>query len=671
MERESFLSPEIAERLNSSFVPIKVDREERPDLDALYMNYVEATTGSGGWPLNVFLTPELQPVFGGTYFPGPNGVSTPSENGEAVSFAQVLERMQDVWTTQEQKCRSSAQEATNQLKARAEEGVHNPDHQPELDLDLLDEAFRTMKHSFDNINGGFGVAPKFPVPMKLQFLLNLGQWPAPIKDIVGQSATEAATMALTTMKKIARSGIRDHVGYGISRYSVTADWSLPHFEKMLSDQALLLDTYLDAFILTHDAELLGVVYDLSKYLTTAPIRRHGGGFFSSEDADSAPSTTDIEKREGAFYVWTQKELNSVLEGDKPDVVARFYGVKADGNISREHDPHDEFLQQNTLSITTTPGQLSSGLGISESEVVSLLRDARTKLREHREKERPRPRLDDKIIASWNGLAIAALARASASLGSLDPSAAKDWLQAALDAAKFIKGSMWDEHDGILWRIWREGCGSTKGLADDYAGMIHGALELYAATFDVDWLRWADELMKAQMKIFWAETGGFYTSPASDAKSGKKSDLLLRLKTGMDGAEPSANALSAMNLCKLSSLLDDKEYERCARKLVAAFEPEIDQFPASFPGLLKALAWLSIGPKAIRLEGPDGAPGQGPGLTLSDTLARLRSQTGVARTVLRLSGAENEAWLRERRAPRFKVTVYEKRRYKEVRSLKEL
>ena len=234
MERESFMSQEIAELLNSSFIPVKVDREERPDLDVIYMNYIEATTGSGGWPLNVFLTPELQPVFGGTYFPGPPGPNNMmTASSDAVSFTEILQKMRDVWSTQEGKCRSSANEITKQLRSFAEEGHSHGERDfdenhnfVDLDIELLEEAYQTLARQYDKKNGGLSLAPKFPVPVKLRFLLQLGRWPAAVTDIVGQrECTAAANMAITTLQKMARGGIRDHIGYGFARYSVTMDWS--------------------------------------------------------------------------------------------------------------------------------------------------------------------------------------------------------------------------------------------------------------------------------------------------------------------------------------------------------------------------------------------------------------------------------------------------------------
>ena len=495
MERESFSSPEIAKLLNSSFIPIKIDREERPDVDAIYMNYVQATTGSGGWPLNVFVTPDLEPVFGGTYWPGPdNGMET-----ETVGFMDILEKMREVWTKQEGRCRDSAKEITRQLREFAEEGVHS--HQlgekndsDGLEIELLEEAYQHFERRYDKTNGGFSHAPKFPTPVNLSFLLRLGQWPNTVKDVVGeQECANATKISTNTLWRMARGGIRDQIGYGFSRYSVTPDWSLPHFEKMLYDQAQLLDVYLDAFLITHEPEMLGAVYDVATYLTSPPVAAPDGGFYCAEDADSYPTKANTEKREGAFYVWSLKEFRQVLGDRTADICARFYGVVADGNVARENDPHDEFISQNILSIKSTPSTLAKEMGMPEDEIVAILRDGRRRLREYRGRERPPPALDDKIIVAWNGLAIGALARTSAALEEIDPGKAMECRSAAENAVAFIRKELYDPEFHTLWRVYRQGRGDVPGFCDDYAFFIQGLVDLYQATFNDSYLQLADTL----------------------------------------------------------------------------------------------------------------------------------------------------------------------------------
>ncbi|KAI4234300.1 MAG: hypothetical protein LQ349_003872 [Xanthoria aureola] len=637
MERESFASPEIAQLLNAHFIPIKIDREERPDVDAIYMNFVQATNGSGGWPLNVFVTPDLEPVFGGTYWPGPNHSMTAQGSliSHTVGFLQILQKMTDVWTKQEARCRESAKEITRQLRQFAEEGVHSrkvgeKSDEDGLDIDLLEEAYQHFLKKYDTANGGFSIAPKFPTPVNLQFLLRLDQWGnAAVKNIVGEDECKHATqMVVNTLRKMARGGIRDQIGFGFARYSVTKDWSLPHFEKMLYDQAQLLDVYLDAFIVTHDPEMLGAVYDIATYLTEPPMAAATGGFYSAEDADSYPTHTDTEKREGAYYVWTLKELRTVLGDRDGNICARFYGVLADGNVARENDPHDEFISQNIISVTTTPAALAKQVGLAESEVVTILKEGRKKLRAYREKNRPKPALDDKIVVAWNGLAIGALARTGATLADIDPEKAKRFGNAAEDAVKFIRKELFDEESKILYRVYREGRGDTPGFCDDYAFLIHGLIDLYEATFNDSYLEFADILQKTQISLFHDPTSSAFFSARSHPS------LLLHLKSGMDAAEPSSNSVSASNLHRLSSLLDDDKYSKMAVETVAAFEAEVMQFPHCFAGMLGAIVMGKVGVQTVVVMGPRETAWQ-----------KMKESVGVGRTVA-WGGSD---WLRARNA----------------------
>lgn len=502
------MSTEVASILNESFIPIKVDREERPDIDDVYMNYVQATTGAGGWPLNVFLTPDLEPVFGGTYWPGPHSTSPSHMGGDGpIGFVEILEKLRDVWQTQQARCLDSAKEITRQLREFAEEGTHLQQGEREgdedLEVELLEEAFQHFASRYDRVNGGFGRAPKFPTPANLSFLLRLGMYPSSVSDIVGQDeSARATTMAVNTLLKIARGGIRDHIGNGFARYSVTADWGLPHFEKMLYDQAQLLDNYVDAFRLTHEPELLGAVYDLVSYLTSSPIQSPLGGFHSSEDADSLPTPNDTEKREGAFYVWTLKEFKQILGQRDAGVCARHWGVLGDGNVPPENDPHDEFMNQNVLSIQVTPSKLAKEFGLSEEEVIKIIKSGRQRLREYRDKTRVPPDLDDKIIVAWNGLTIGALAKASILLEDIDQSKATQCREAAAKAVTFIQQNLFEPSTGQLWRIYRDGSrGETPGFADDYAYLTGGLLSLYEATFNDSYLQFAEQLQSESSSSF--------------------------------------------------------------------------------------------------------------------------------------------------------------------------
>lgn len=504
MEKESFENDEVAAILNKDFIPIKIDREERPDIDRIYMNFVQATTGSGGWPLNVFVTPSLEPVFGGTYWHGPHSNTPQLELEDHVDFLGILGKLSTAWREQEARCRQDSAQILQQLKDFAAEGTlgggalkTGGGPAPEgLDLDVIDEAYQHLMSTFDTTNSGFGAAPKFPTPSKLSFLLRLPHFPQPVLDVVGAEEVKSAQfMALSTLRAMARGGIHDHIGHGFSRYSVTADWSLPHFEKMLYDNAQLLNVYLDAFLglPEPDAELLGVVYDLAAYLTSTPIARPGGGFYSSQDADSFYRRGDKETREGAYYVWTARELETLLPAPAADIVSAFFGVSPHGNVAPSHDVHDEFINQNVLRIAATPAQLAGQFGIDESEVVETIKSAKRTLLAHREKERVAPNLDDKIVCAWNGIAIGALARAGSSLREVDAQMSARCLDAAIAAARFVRREMYDERARTLKRVWRGEVGETEGFADDYAFLVEGLVELYEATFEDEWVRWADEL----------------------------------------------------------------------------------------------------------------------------------------------------------------------------------
>jgi len=500
MERESFENQQVANILNTEFIPIKIDREERPDIDRIYMNYVQATTGGGGWPLNVFVTPNLEPLFGGTYWPGPE--STTPGLGQGMDFLSILEKIGDVWKNQRQRCLESAKEITEQLREFAQEGtvsrtgdaVADAETGSSLELELIDEAFEHFSAKYDRTYAGFGRAPKFPTPVNLRFLLRVGKYAQEVTDIVGESdCKKGLEMAVSTLEAMAKGGIKDQIGNGFARYSVTRDWSLPHFEKMLYDQSQLLPAYLDAYRLTKNPLLLEMVHDIATYLTTPPLAAPAGGFFSAEDADSLYRPSDKEKREGAFYVWTLKDLQQILGDRDAQVLARFYKVLDAGNVAPEHDAHDELLGQNVLAVNATPEALAKEFGLEIKVVHEVLASGRAKLRAHREKERPRPALDDKIVVGWNGLAIGALARTSAVIFDSEPDKAKIYLEAAEKAAAFIKKELYDESTGTMKRIYREGPGDAPAFADDFAFLISGLIDLYEATWNEDYLAWADKL----------------------------------------------------------------------------------------------------------------------------------------------------------------------------------
>lgn len=441
-------------------------------------------------------------------------------------------------------------------------------------------------------------------------------------------------MVLETLDKMNKGGIHDQVGNGFARYSVTKDWSLPHFEKMLYDQAQLLPVYLDAYLATKRPDLLDAVHDIATYLTTPPMHAESGGFFSSEDADSLYRSSDKEKREGAFYVWTLKEFQEILGDRDAEILARYYNVRDEGNVAPEHDAHDELINQNVLAINnTTHTDVAKQFALSEDEVQSVLRSGRQKLSEHRNKERPRPALDDKIVVSWNGLAIGALARTSAALSLQDAEKSSRYMAAAEKAASFIQKELYDSSSKTLTRVYREGPGDAPGFADDYAYLISGLIDLYEATFNTSYLQWADDLQQTQIKMFWDKQHlGFFSTPEN------QKDLIMRLKDGMDNAEPGTNGVSARNLDRLGALLEDEEYTKKARDAVSAFEAEIMQHPFLFPSMLDAVVAGKLGMRHVVITGK--------GERVEQWLKRYRERPAGLSTVSRV-GADYGDWLKHR------------------------
>ncbi|OIW31311.1 spermatogenesis-associated protein [Coniochaeta ligniaria NRRL 30616] len=671
--QDSFSSPQVASLLNTSFVPIVVDREERPDIDAIYMNYIQAVNGDGGWPLNIFLTPELEPVFGGTYWPGPGTeliTGTESQDStagdeERLDFLVVLQKLDKVWREQETRCRKEAGEILLQLREFAAEGtlgaraIGTPAGggtnsaamgaspatadlvanlgsvnltsaaAPDLDLDLdqLEEAYAHIAGTFDAVNGGFGApAPKFPTPPKLSFLLKLGEFPGAVADVVGEKeVARARDMATFTLRKIRDGGLRDHVGGGFARYSVTADWAVPHFEKMVADNALLLGVYLDAWLGERkkgvESDFLDVVVELGDYLTSKPILTEGGAFASSEAADSYYKKGDKHVREGAYYLWTRREFDSVV-GEESSVAAAHWNVLQHGNVPRDLDPQDEFINQNVLCVKKDIGELSRQFGIPVDEVKRMIKSAKEKLLAHREKERVRPETDGKVVAAYNGMVISALARTGRALREIDGEKAERYIAAATGAARFVKEKLWDAEGKVLYRSFHETKSETRAFADDYAFLIEGLLDVAEATGEEELIAWADELQsqyflsswplfspphannctETQLDLFYdppvsspptpmlhrSSSGGFYSTEESAAFT------ILRLKDGMDTAQPSTNGLSAANLFRLAALLNDKTYSARARETINAFEVEILQYPWLFVGLLGAVVTARLG-----------------------------------------------------------------------------
>ena len=585
MEHESFESQTIADALNADFVSIKVDREERPDVDRVYMSFVQSTTGSGGWPMTVMLTPDLKPFFGGTYFP-------PTSKWGRPGFIDLLNEIARVWRHDRARVDFAAAELFDRLKA-----VTGADGRGQAEATLappeaLSEAVEQYQTAFDRRNGGFGDAPKFPRPSELLFLL---------REHARTGAQPPLLMAVETLRAMASGGMRDHVGGGFHRYSVDAEWRVPHFEKMLYDQAQLVLAYLEGAQASGNPMFAAVAEDTLAYVLR-DLRDAAGGFYSAEDADSVPfdltrGTAEAggTKKEGAFYVWSDAEIDALLGADA-EIVRQRFGIRTEGNAPS--DPHDEFRGQNILYAATPIEQIAAATGRTDRELTAVLAEARRVLFDARSR-RPRPHLDDKVLTSWNGMTIAAFARASRVLP--DRPQARAWLDAARGAARFIRDAMWRASDRTLLRRWRAGDASIDGYAEDYSALIWGLLELFQADGDPAWLSWARELQAQQDARFWDdEQAGWFST------TGRDPSVLLRLKEDYDGAEPSASSVSVLNLLTLAHLVNDDEARRKAERTLARYGARAGRAARVIPMMLAGLSTWHAAAMQVVVVGEDGA-----------------------------------------------------------------
>ena len=577
MAHESFENAEVAAIMNREFVNIKVDREERPDVDRVYMTFVQATTGSGGWPMSVWLTPDLKPFVGGTYFP-------PEERYGQPAFTKVLERIATAWKENHDQI---VEQGTKIVEALRESQSAGPG-EGKIDRSVLDIAYRQIERSYDPKEGGFGNAPKFPRPVTLNFLMQFYA-----RDPNSDIGKHALDMALFTLSKMAAGGMHDHIGGGFHRYSVDRYWHVPHFEKMLYDQAQLAVAYLDAFQITKDKEYESVARDVLDYVARDMTSKEGG-FFSAEDADSPVTAGAVKTAEGAFYVWTRKEIDAAL-GDSAELFDFHHGVQAHGNAPEGSDPHDEFRGKNILIERHTIAETAGHFKKSEGEIARVLVQSREKLFGIRA-QRPRPHLDDKIIAAWNGLMISAFARAAQVLDD------SRYLEVATRSANFLRSNLYDSSRKTLYRNYRGSRSEVEGFADDYAFVVQGLLDLYEASFNIEWVKFATELQATQDRLFFDETSGGYFST-----SGKDGSVFVRMKDDNDGAEPAASSIAALNLLRLSHIYDDPKLSERAKKTIEAFTTILSQFPSGVPQMLVAVENSLGKPRQIVIAGKKDSP----------------------------------------------------------------
>ncbi len=585
MERESFEDPATADLLNRDFVPIKVDREERPDVDRVYMTFVQATTGSGGWPMSVWLTPDLQPFYGGTYYPPDGRQGRPS-------FRDVLREIARAWREDRPGILASAARIVDRLAAVG----GGQDLGAALDPKWLDDTRAQFERAFDRRRGGFGDQPKFPRPSELLFLL---------REHARTGDAAPRDMVLQTLRAMALGGMRDHIGGGFHRYSVDGSWRVPHFEKMLYDQAQLVLAYLEGAQASGDPFFAQVAEDTLQYVGRE-MTGESGGFYSAEDADSTPPEPSggggARKAEGAFYLWTQDEIRRWL-GEGSRAFELRYGVLANGNAP--FDPHHEFEGKNILYTARSIAEIARETSLEPTAIAEHLIKGRVTLFGVRS-QRPRPDLDDKVLTAWNGLMIAASARAGRVLDGGEmlakPTRGEDpgvrHLTAAVRAAEFVQRLLWNPVSRTLQRRYRCGQAAIDGFAEDYACLIWGVLELFQATGEARWLRWALDLQARQDELFLDTTrGGWFSTTGGDPS------VLVRAREQYDGAEPSAMSVSALNTLVLANLTGERAWRDRAARAIESVGSLLASQGRSVPLMAAALTTALAPSSQVVVVGP--------------------------------------------------------------------
>ncbi len=570
MALESFENPEIAAILNRYFVSIKVDREERPDLDRIYMAVTQAMTGQGGWPMSVFLTPDLKPFFAGTYFP-------PEAKWGQPGFKDLLESIQQAWEQDLGGIGAKADEIVQFLKrAAVAEAAETPDQQ------LFLQAAQLMAKEYDNHYGGFGFPPKFPRPVVLFYLL---------RHYKRTSDPKSRDMALSTLEAMAAGGIFDQVGGGFHRYAVDAGWRVPHFEKMLYDQALLTLAFLEAYQVSGQAGFKDISQQILDYVLQE-MRDEQGGFFSAEDADSPLPEDQSKHGEGAFYLWTEKEIRNILPKQEADIFIYRFGVLPDGNAPQ--DPLDEFYGKNILYRAHSIEDTDKKFKKSPEIIEKMLANSLDRLHKTRA-TRPRPHLDDKVLTNWNGLMISGLAKGYQVTGE------QRYLTAAEQAAAFLLDKLYDPDKKILYHRYRDNATGIEGSLADYAYLTQGLLDLYEASLHFPWFERAEELTRLMIKYFSdPKQGGFFETAGTDTS------VLIRMKSDYDGAEPAANSIAALNLLRLGQSLGMKEWTKLGQKTLAAFSGPMRKNPVSMPQMLAAYDFQADKPMQIIIAGKQGS-----------------------------------------------------------------
>ena len=576
MEHESFEDEATAQLMNDFFVNIKVDREERPDLDSIYMNAVVGLTGSGGWPMSVFLTPAGRPFYGGTYFP-------PTARSGLPSFHDVLHAVAEAWHTRREEVLKSSDRIAVYLQQAGDFADTSGPHP--LSAETLDQAAQHISPAYDRINGGWGGAPKFPQPMALEFLL---------RHYLRTQDSGTRTMLEHTLRAMSRGGMYDQIGGGFHRYSTDARWLVPHFEKMLYDNSQLARVYLHAWQVFDQPLYRQITIEVLDYVLRE-MTHSDGGFYSTQDADS-------EGVEGKYFVWTVDEVRSIL-GDEAILFNEVYGLTASGNFQEHHLPPG----QNILSVAAEPQRVAAKNGLTLEQLADILRSGQRKLFGARER-RVKPARDEKILAAWNGLMLAALAEAARARSLGDRAAA--YRSAAERNAAFLLRAM-RTPAGRLLRTWKDGQAKLNAYLEDYACVVEGLLELYQTTFEEQWFSAARELAETMLAHYADPSGGFFDT------SDDHETLITRPKDLQDNAVPSGNAMAATVLLKLAAFTGEESYAHHAASLLGTLQPAMIQSPLGFAQWLCALDFAAGQPHEIAIVSTQ--PGSGDAEALLDVV----------------------------------------------------
>jgi len=571
MEREIFEDEKISEIMNANFINIKVDREERPDIDRIYMQALQSMTGTGGWPMNMFLTPDLNPFYGATYIP-------PKSKYGRAGFEDVVAEIIKVWNEKRVEVIASGEKITQLLKNKIEE--NNIKNHPDFEVEKLNNSFlQQALQYFDEDYGGFGKGNKFPRPAVLDLLLLINY---------KTNDFNALNIVNYTLKKMLDGGINDQIAGGFHRYSVDYFWRVPHFEKMLYDQGQIAKTYFDAYSVTHKEEFLNTGISILDYVRNKMTGKEGG-FYSAEDAESAVDSNNPDvKEEGAYYLWTWDEIKKIANEDEFPIICFYFGIEKNGNTI--NDPHNVFGDKNVLFNSYDLYDTAKKFSKPPEAITEIINSFKRKLLTERNFRIP-PQTDDKILTSWNSIMINGFIRGFEITGN------NNYLISAKNAADFIISKLYNKEKNILYHRYREGEIKYAGTLEDYAFFTDALINLYETTFEIKYIDLAIELNTIAIKKFYdIANGGFFSTEE------KSNDIILRIKDIYDGAEPSANSIQIRNLLRIAVITEEKGYYELARKSIELFYTNIENNPFSYPYLLLFLNMLYDGIKEILITG---------------------------------------------------------------------